>query len=88
VKTLDAFVYPNLCGAVPVHDRYQNYDAVPGVLHQLCTQHILPDLEHTAQSYPGAVRPGQATGAVRPDPRREHGAGQGPGRRCRRRHRR
>ena len=56
-----------------VHDRYQNYDAIPGVLHQLCTQHILRDLEDAAQSYPDAIWPGQADGrAARPDPRREH----------------
>ena len=39
MKTFDAFVFPDLSGAVLVHDRYQNYDAIPGVLHQLCTQH-------------------------------------------------
>jgi hypothetical protein len=32
-------VFPDLSAAVLVHDRYQNYDAIPGVLHQLCTQH-------------------------------------------------
>jgi hypothetical protein len=35
------------------------------VLHQLCTQHLLRDLEDAAQSYPHAVWPGQATGALR-----------------------
>ena len=48
-----------------VHDRYQNYDAIPGVLHQLCTQHILRDLEDAAQAYPDAIWPGQAAGALR-----------------------
>ena len=41
------------------------YDAIPGVLHQLCTQHILRDLEDAAQSYPGAIWPGQAADALR-----------------------
>jgi transposase len=41
------------------------YDAVPGVLHQLCTQHILRDLEDAAQSYPDAIWPGQAADALR-----------------------
>jgi transposase len=35
------------------------------VLHQLCTQHILRDLEDAAQSYPDAVWPGQAMDALR-----------------------
>jgi len=35
------------------------------VLHQLCTQHLLRDLEDAAQSYPDAVWPGQATDALR-----------------------
>ena len=65
LKTFDAFVFPDLSSSVLVHDRYQNYDAVPGVLHQLCTQHILRDLEDAAQSYPDAVWPGQAAGALR-----------------------
>ena len=43
MKTFDAFVFPDLSAAVLVHDRYQNYDAIPGVLHQLCTQHY-PDI--------------------------------------------
>ena len=64
MRTFDAFVFPDL-SAVLVHDRYQNYDAIPGVLHQLCTQHILRDLEDAAQSYPGAIWPGQAAEALR-----------------------
>jgi hypothetical protein len=50
---------------VLVHDRYQNYDSMPGVLHQLCTQHLLRDLEDCAQAYPDAVWPGQAAEALR-----------------------
>ena len=65
MKTFDAFVFPDLSGSVLVHDRYQNYDAVPGVLHQLCAQHLLRDLEDAAQSYPDAVWPGQAAEALR-----------------------
>jgi transposase len=65
METFDAFVFPDLSGAVIVHDRYQNYDKVPGVLHQLCTQHLLRDLEDCAQAYPGAIWPGQAAEALR-----------------------
>lgn len=65
MKTFDAFVFPDLHGSVLVHDRYRNYDAVPGVLHQLCCAHILRDLEDCAQTYPGAVWPGQAADALR-----------------------
>jgi transposase len=65
LKTFDAFVFPDLSGTVLVQDRYQNYDAIPGVRHQLCTQHILRDLEDAAQSYPDAIWPGQAAEALR-----------------------
>jgi|SRR5215472_13639183 len=60
METFDAFVFPDLSGTVLVHDRYANYDKIPGVLHQLCTQHILRDLEDCAQAYPGAAWPAQA----------------------------
>jgi hypothetical protein len=50
---------------VLVHDRYRNYDSMPGVLHQLCTQHILRDLEDCAQAYPDAIWPAQAASAIR-----------------------
>jgi transposase len=65
METFDAFVFPDLSGAVLVHDRYQNYDAIPGVLHQLCCAHILRDLEDAAQAYPDAIWPGQAADALR-----------------------
>jgi hypothetical protein len=65
MKASGAFVFPDLSAAVLVHDRYQNCDAVPGVVHQLCTQHLLRDLEDAAQSYPDAVWPGQAMDALR-----------------------
>jgi hypothetical protein len=31
MKTFDEFVFPDLSGSVIAHDRYQNYDAIPGV---------------------------------------------------------
>jgi hypothetical protein len=65
MKSFDAFVFPDLSAAVLVHDRYQNYDAIPGVLHQLCCQHLLRDLEDAAESYPGAIWPGQAMESLR-----------------------
>jgi hypothetical protein len=42
LQTFGAFVLPDLPGTVVVHDRYQNYDKYPGLIHQLCTQHY-PD---------------------------------------------
>ena len=65
MKTFDAFVFPDLSGAVLVHDRYQNYDAIPGVVHQLCCAHLLRDLQDAAQTYPDAIWPGQAAHALR-----------------------
>ena len=37
-----------------VHDRYQNYDsaALGTLVHQLCTAHLLRDLDDAAQVYP------------------------------------
>jgi transposase len=57
MKTFEAFVLPDMAGAVVVHDRYQNYDAIPGLIHQLCAQHILRDLADAAQQYPDAHWP-------------------------------
>lgn len=59
------FVYSDLHGAVIVHDRYQNYDHFDGVAHQLCTQHLLRDLEDAAETCPDAVWPVQATRELR-----------------------
>jgi uncharacterized coiled-coil protein SlyX/transposase len=59
------FVYSDLHGAVIVHDRYQNYDHFDGVAHQLCTQHLLRDLEDAAETYSDAVWPVQATRELR-----------------------
>lgn len=67
LESFNRFVFADLGdgGTVLVHDRYRNYDAMPGVLHQLCTQHLLRDLEDCAQAYPDAVWPGQAAEALR-----------------------
>ena len=59
-----AFVLPDLDGAVVVHDRYQNYDAFPGLIHQLCAAHLLRDLADAAQTYPDAHWPVQITQAL------------------------
>jgi transposase len=65
LATFEAFVFPDLTGAVVVHDRYQNYDKFPGVSHQLCGAHLLRDLEDAAQCYPAAIWPGQIADALR-----------------------
>jgi transposase len=59
------FIYSDLSGAVVVHDRYQNYDSISGISHQLCCAHLLRDLEDAAQSHPDAIWPGQAAEALR-----------------------
>ena len=56
---------PRPVPSTAVHDRYQNYDAFAGVAHQLCCAHVLRDLEDCAESYPDAIWPGQAAGALR-----------------------
>ena len=63
-KTFAAFVFPDCDGAVVVHDRYQNYDAFPGLAHQLCTAHLLRDLADAAETYPGAHWPVQIREAL------------------------
>ena len=65
LASFDGFVFPDLSGSTAVHDRYQNYDAFDEVAHQLCCAHLLRDLEDCAESYPGAVWPGQAADALR-----------------------
>jgi hypothetical protein len=64
MKTFTAFVLPGMGGTLVVHDRYQNYDAIPGLIHQLCGQHILRDLAGAAETYPGAHWPVQASQAL------------------------
>jgi len=65
MATFGAFVFPDLAGVVVVHDRYQNYDAFPGIIHQLCAAHLLRDLADAAETYPGAIWPGQIADALR-----------------------
>lgn len=65
LATFGAFVFPDLAGVVVVHDRYQNYDAFPGIIHQLCTAHLLRDLADAAETYPSAIWPGQIADALR-----------------------
>ncbi len=64
MKTFGAFVFPDMDGVVVVHDRYQNYDKFPGVIHQLCCQHLLRDLADAAETYPGAHWPVQIREAL------------------------
>lgn len=64
LKTFAAFVLPDLDGVVVVHDRYQNYDAFPGLIHQLCTAHLLRDLADAADTYPQAHWPVQIREAL------------------------
>jgi len=53
-------------GTVVVHDRYTLYDnkAFAGIVHQLCTQHLLRDLAGAGETYPDAVWPTQITEAL------------------------
>jgi hypothetical protein len=67
-RTLDsfaAFVYSDLHGTVVVHDRYVNYDHFDGITHQLCTAHLLRDIEDAAQAYPRAAWPAQVAEHLR-----------------------
>jgi hypothetical protein len=59
------FVYSDLHGTVVVHDRYQNYDSFEGISHQLCTAHLLRDIEDAAQTYPDAIWPAQIARELR-----------------------
>ena len=65
LATFGAFVFPDLAAVVVVHDRYQNYDAFPGIIHQLCAAHLLRDLADAAERYPRAIWPGQTADALR-----------------------
>src|SRR3954453_6433304 len=69
LETFTAFVVKDLAesGSVIVHDRYQIYDstALGALVHQLCTQHLLRDLDDAAQVYPDAVWPVQIADALR-----------------------
>jgi transposase len=65
LASFKGFIYSDLHGTVVVHDRYQNYDSIDGISHQLCCQHLLRDLEDAAQAYPDAIWPGQTADALR-----------------------
>ncbi len=69
LATFQAFVVADLAeaGAVIVHDRYQNYDSATlgTAVHQLCTAHLLRDLDDAAQVYPDAIWPVQIAAALR-----------------------
>jgi transposase len=67
LTTFKAFVVAELSGSVIVHDRYQNYDstALGALVHQLCTAHLLRDLDDAAQVYPDTVWPVQIADALR-----------------------
>ena len=67
-RTLDSFedfIYSDLSGIVVVHDRYVNYDHFDGITHQLCTAHLLRDIEDAAQTYPDAKWPAQVAEQLR-----------------------
>jgi transposase len=66
LDTFKDFGLHQLTGVV-VHDRYQNYDSkvFAGLVHQLCTAHLLRDLEDAAECYPHAVWPKQIGDALR-----------------------
>jgi transposase len=74
--TFAAFGIGAAFGGVAVHDRYRLYteDAArkagkkvfgPDVLHQVCTAHLIRDLEDAVESLPGAHWPAQAQRALR-----------------------
>jgi len=67
LATFKAFVVADLTGSVVVHDRYQNYDsaALGTLVHQLCCQHLLRDLDDAGEVYPDAIWPGQIADALR-----------------------
>jgi transposase len=67
LATFKAFVVADLSGSVIVHDRYQNYDSAQlgTLIHQLCTAHLLRDLDDAAQVYPDKVWPTQIADALR-----------------------
>jgi transposase len=68
LETMKDFgILPDFAG-IAVTDRYGNYfhatwKNISG--HQACVQHILRDLQDCAETYPGAIWPGQAQDALR-----------------------
>jgi transposase len=67
LDTFKAFIFKDLIDSVIVHDRYQNYDSVAlgTLVHQLCCQHLLRDLDGAAEVYPDAHWPTQIAEAIR-----------------------
>jgi transposase len=67
LETFKAFVIKDLTDSVIVHDRYVNYDSAQlgTLIHQLCCQHLLRDLDDAAQVYPDAQWPPQIADALR-----------------------
>jgi hypothetical protein len=67
LETFKASVLMDLTDSVIVHDRYQNYDSAElgELVHQLCCQHLLRDLDDAAEVYPDAVWPTQIADALR-----------------------
>jgi hypothetical protein len=69
LDTFKAFVVKDLAGSgsVVVHDRYVTYDSAElgPLVHQLCCQHLLRDLEDAGEVYPDAVWPTQIADALR-----------------------
>ncbi len=63
-ETFTAFVLPDMDGTVVVHDRYQVHEKFPGLIHQLCCQHLIRDCEDAAQTYPGEHWPVQVREAL------------------------
>jgi transposase len=66
MTTFKRFIIADLTGVL-VHDRYQNYDSLElgEHPHQLCSAHLLRDLEDCAETYPGAAWPAQIQTALR-----------------------
>ena len=65
LPSFKGFIYSDLYGTVVVHDRYVNYDHFGGISHQLCTAHLLRDIEDAAQTYPEAIWPAQIARELR-----------------------
>ncbi len=67
LDTFKAFVFTDLTDSVIVHDRYHLYDSaeIGELVHQLCCQHLLRDLENAAEVHPDAIWPGQIADALR-----------------------
>ncbi len=51
-------------GVVVVHDRYQVHGKLPGLIRQLCCQHLTRDCEDAARTYPAEHWPVQVREAL------------------------